>query len=94
MSINTCRGLAYRAGAELSAVGAEPSKGKEALIDKNALTLQALLDSKPIALTDFIKAGGDPEYCDPDNFPLLHLSVGANGCKSEPTPYHQSSVNA
>ena len=77
-SIRRSRGLAYRAGAKLSSVGAEPSKGKQALIDKDALTLRALLESKPVALNDFIKGGGDPEYRDSDGYPLLHLSVGAN----------------
>jgi ankyrin repeat protein len=83
-SIRRSRGLSYRAGGKLSSVGAEPATGKQALIDKDALTLRALMESKPIALTDFIKGGGDPEYSDSDGFPLLHLSVGANNCPVNP----------
>jgi hypothetical protein len=76
--IRRSRGLAYRAGAKMSSVGAEPAKGREALIDRNALTLRALMDGDAVALADFVKAGGDPEHSDSDHYPLLHLSVGAN----------------
>jgi len=75
------RGLAYRAGAKMSSVGAEPSKGREAFVDRDALTLRALMDGDATALADFVKAGGDPEHSDGDHYPLLHLSVGANNFK-------------
>lgn len=78
-AIRRSRGLGYRSGGNMSAPGVEEPAGREALIDRDALTLRALIDGDSTALADFIKAGGDPEHTDADGFPLLHLSVGANG---------------
>ena len=75
------RGLSYRAGAKKSEVGVEKSS-KTDLIDKDKLAWRALvINQNAIELADFIKGGADPESTDGDGWPLLHLSVGANGLK-------------
>ena len=75
------RGLAYRAGAKKSEVGVEKSS-KTDLIDKDKLALRALsINQNSTDLANFIKGGADPESTDQDGWPLLHLSVGANGLK-------------
>jgi ankyrin repeat protein len=93
-AIRRSRGLAYRAGGKVSSVGVEPTTGKDALIDRDALTLRALMDGDATALSDFVKAGGDPETTDAEGYPLLHLAVGANGyTQSEKTKQHACLAN-